>query len=67
VGSTPDVSGFFFSVSNPSIRSMALVLIQPLTKMSTMNVSEGKARPSLKADSLNATRDMWDPRHPITL
>jgi hypothetical protein len=34
---------------------MRLESIQPLTEMSTMNFSEGKGRPALKADNLTAT------------
>jgi hypothetical protein len=45
--------GFFLSVPNPSIRTMALWLIQPLKEMSTRNLPRGKGgRPALKADNL---------------
>jgi hypothetical protein len=33
---------------------MALVLTEPLTEMSTRNISGGKGRPALKVDNLTA-------------
>jgi hypothetical protein len=39
VGSISDVIGFF-NLPNPSSRTMALVLSQPLTEMSTRNLPE---------------------------
>jgi len=39
-------------VYNPSCRTMALGSTQPLTKMSTRNVTWGKRRPVLRADNL---------------
>jgi hypothetical protein len=41
------------TVPNPSSRTMALGLTQPLTEMSTSNVGS-KARPARKADNLTA-------------
>jgi hypothetical protein len=38
VGSIPDEVIGFFSLTNPSTRTMALVLTQPLTEMSTRNL-----------------------------
>jgi hypothetical protein len=37
---------------------MALVSIQPLTKMSTRNLPKGKGRPVPKADNLTAISDL---------
>jgi hypothetical protein len=39
-----------FHLSDLSSRSMAPVLTQPLTQISTRNLSGGKARPARKAD-----------------
>jgi hypothetical protein len=54
-----DSSGFdsdevieFFNLPNPSSRTMALRSTQPLTEMSTRNLSGGKGRPARKADKL---------------
>jgi hypothetical protein len=44
----------FFNLPNPSSRTMALGLIQPLTKMGTRNLSGGKKRPARRADNLAA-------------
>jgi hypothetical protein len=44
----------FFNLPNPSSRTMALGLTQPLTEMSTRNFPGGKRRPALKADNLTA-------------
>jgi hypothetical protein len=44
----------FFSVPNPSSRTMALGSTQPLTEMSIRNLPGGKGRPVLKADNLTA-------------
>jgi hypothetical protein len=42
VGSIPgDVNGFFLNLPNPSSRTMALGLTQPLTEMSTRNLPAG--------------------------
>jgi hypothetical protein len=46
-----EVIGFFNSL-NPSSRTMALVLIQPLSEMSTSSFSMGKGRSARKADNL---------------
>jgi hypothetical protein len=46
--------GGFFNVSNPSNRTMVLGSSQPLTKMSTRNLSGGKKRPAGSADNLTA-------------
>jgi len=54
VGSNPDgVIGIFYG-RNPSHRTMVLGLIQPLTEMSTRNISWGGGwrRPVRRADSL---------------
>jgi hypothetical protein len=39
---------------NPSSRTMALGLTQPLTEMSTRNIPGGNGRPARKADNLTA-------------
>jgi hypothetical protein len=39
---------------NPSSRTMALVMTQPLTEMSSWNLPAGKAPPARKADNLTA-------------
>jgi hypothetical protein len=51
-GSISDEVVGFFNWPNPSGRSMVLGLTQPLTEMSTRNLSGGKERPALKADNL---------------
>jgi hypothetical protein len=55
--STPDEVDFF-NLPNPSSRTMALGLTQPLTEMSTRNLpwggGGGKGRPARKADNLTA-------------
>jgi hypothetical protein len=43
-----------FNLPNPSSRTMALGSTQPLTEMSTRNISAGKGRPARKADNLTA-------------
>jgi hypothetical protein len=53
-GSIPDEVIGFFNQSNPSSRNMALGLTQPLTEMSTRNLSGGKGRRARKADNLTA-------------
>jgi hypothetical protein len=45
---------------------------QPLTEMSTKNLSGGKGRPARKADNLTGisepiVREMWEPRRLTTL
>jgi hypothetical protein len=44
----------YFDLPNPSSRNMALVSTQPLTEMSTRNLSGGKGYPVLEADNLTA-------------
>jgi hypothetical protein len=44
----------FFNWPNPSSLSMALGSTQPLTEMSTRNLSGGKWQPARKVDNLNA-------------
>jgi hypothetical protein len=44
----------FFNLPNPSSRTMALELTQPLIEMSTGNILGGKGRPTRKADNLAA-------------
>ena len=61
-----------FSWHNPSGRTMALGLTQPLTEMSTRNISWGKRRPVLRADNLTTfmcrlswnlgTSTSWNPQ-----
>jgi hypothetical protein len=54
-GSNPDeVIGFLFNLPNPSSRTMNLWSTQPVTEMSTRNISGGKGRPARKADDLTA-------------
>jgi hypothetical protein len=47
-----------FNLPNPSSRTMALGLTQPLTEISTRNLPGGKKRPVRKADNLAA---MYEP------
>jgi hypothetical protein len=44
----------FLNLPNPSSRTMALGVSQPLTEMSTRNLPGGKNRPARKADNLAA-------------
>jgi hypothetical protein len=44
----------FFSLPNPSSRTMALGSTQPLTEMSTRNLPGAKKRPARRADKLAA-------------
>jgi hypothetical protein len=44
----------FFNLPNPSSRTMALGLTQPLTEMITKNLSGSKKRPARRADNLAA-------------
>jgi hypothetical protein len=51
---------------------MALGSTQPLTEMSTSNLSGSKGRPARKADNFTTAREpivykMWDPRRRTTL
>jgi hypothetical protein len=48
------MSMVFFNLANPFSRTMALGSTQPLTEMSTRNISGGKGRPARKADNLTA-------------
>jgi hypothetical protein len=41
-----------FNLSNPSSRTMALGMTQPLTEMSTRNLPGHKGQPGHKADNL---------------
>jgi hypothetical protein len=45
---------FFINLPNPSSRTMALWLNQPLTEMSTRYLPGGKKRPACRADKLAA-------------
>jgi hypothetical protein len=56
-GSIPDKVIEIFSWPNPSSRTMALGSTQPLTEMSTRNLSAGKERLTSKADNLTAICD----------
>jgi hypothetical protein len=56
VSISDEVTGFF-NLPNPSRRTKAQVLTQPLTEMSTKNLPGGegdKARPEHKADNITA-------------
>jgi hypothetical protein len=44
----------FFNLPKPSSRIMALGSTQPLTEMSTRNLSGGKKRPARRTDNLAA-------------
>jgi hypothetical protein len=50
----PNEVSRFFTLPNPSSRTMALGSTQPLTEMSTRNVPGGKERPARGADNLTA-------------
>jgi hypothetical protein len=43
---------WIFNLLTPSSRTMALESTQPLTEISTRNLSVGKGRPARKADNL---------------
>ena len=51
-GSIPDGFTVIFHCHNPPGRTMALGSTQPLTEMSTRNISLGERRPVRKADNL---------------
>jgi hypothetical protein len=53
-GLIPDEVIEFFNLPNPSSRAMALESTQPLTEMSTSNISGRKGRPACEADNLTA-------------
>jgi hypothetical protein len=62
----------FFNLPNPSGRSVALGLTQPLTEMSTRNLPGGKAQSARKTDNLTAICEptvytMWEPQYLTTL
>jgi hypothetical protein len=42
----------FFNLRNPSSRTIAVGLTQPLTEMNTRNLPGGKGCPARKADNL---------------
>jgi hypothetical protein len=59
---------FLFNVSNPSSRTIAMGFTQPLTEMSTRDVTEGKGRPARNADNLTAVYEpivwkWWNSRY----
>jgi hypothetical protein len=54
VSSIPDEVIGFFNLPNPYNGSMTLGSTQPLTEMSTRNLSGGGGRPAHKADNLTA-------------
>jgi hypothetical protein len=61
----------FFNLPNPSSRTMSLESTQPLTEMSTRNLSGGKGRPARKANNFTAICEptvykMWEPRRLTT-
>jgi hypothetical protein len=71
-GSTPGEVIGFFNWPNHSSRTVALELTQPLTEMSTRNLSGGKGRPAHNIDNLAAiwtdfVEKMWEPRRLTTL
>jgi hypothetical protein len=47
-----EVNEFYFNVPNPSSCTMPRGLTEPLTEMSTRNLSGGKAQPASKPDNL---------------
>jgi hypothetical protein len=53
-GLIPDEVIEFFNLSNPSSRTVALELTQPLAVMSTRNIPEDNGRPAHKSDNLTA-------------
>jgi hypothetical protein len=52
MGLSPDEVIKFFNLPNPSSHTMTLGSTQPLTEMSTGNLSGGKGQPAHKADNL---------------
>jgi hypothetical protein len=48
----------FFNLPNPSSRTMAQGLTQPLTEMSTRNFPGGKKRPARRTENLAAIYDL---------
>jgi hypothetical protein len=65
MGSNPDEVAGIFDWFNPSGRTMALELTQPLTEMSTMNLPGCKARPPRKAE--NFTQPYGPPQPPTVI
>jgi hypothetical protein len=69
-GSIPDGVGIFHW-HNPSSRTMALGLTQPLTEMSTRNVSWGKGGRCVRLTTLPPScaecLEIWEPHTPGTL
>jgi hypothetical protein len=49
----------FFDLRNPSSRTIALGMTQPLSEMSTRNIPGGKERPALKASNLTACEPIF--------
>jgi hypothetical protein len=67
-GSIPDVIITIFHWHNPSGRTAALWSTQPLTDMSTRNISWGLRRPVLTLPPSCAERlEIWEPQPPGTL
>jgi hypothetical protein len=54
MGSIPDEVTGFFNLCNPSSQTVALGLTQPLTEMSTRNLTGGKGWLAREADNLTA-------------
>jgi hypothetical protein len=54
VGSIPDEVIGFFNSPNPSSRTMALGLTQPLREMNTKNLPGGQGQPARKAGNLTS-------------
>jgi hypothetical protein len=52
----------FFNLPSSSSRTIALWSTQPLTEMSTRNLSGGKKRPARRADNLAECLKMWEPQ-----
>jgi hypothetical protein len=50
----PDEVDFFFNLTNPSSRTMARGLTQPVTEISTRNLPGGKKRPARRPDNFAA-------------
>jgi hypothetical protein len=64
-GSISDGFSGIFHSHNPSDRTIALGSTQPLTEMSTRNISWGQMRPVLEADNLTTIlclcHVIWEP------
>jgi hypothetical protein len=66
-GSIPDEVTGFFNLTNPSSRTMALGLTQPLTEISTRNHPRSKGWTERNAENLTATCELivykiWKPQ-----